>query len=157
MRMSATMDRSRWLQNVLEVVAQFASDEFQRAAWVELNGPEGASFEEASELLDDYQLEAALSSPSNPYQLQPGERKVLLEFWRTLDDFSRNVYETRAKRPGENYASPKRIISQPEWHGVREKALAVLKSFKAGGFSPMPRLPIFDRNIVELLKGFWEV
>jgi hypothetical protein len=151
------MERSRWLKNVLEVVAQFASEEFQRAAWVEFNGPDGASFEEASELLDDHRLEAAVSSPSNPYELRQGEREVLLEFWRALDYYSKRVYETRVKRPGENYAAPTQIISQPEWRRVREKALAVLKFFKASGFPEMPRLPIFNRGTVGVLKGYWEV
>jgi hypothetical protein len=45
------MDRSRWLTNVLEVVAQFASPEFQQSAWVEFNGPDGASFEERASSL----------------------------------------------------------------------------------------------------------
>jgi hypothetical protein len=108
-------------------------------------------------LLDDFQLEAALSLQSNPYQLRPKERGVLLEFWETLGDFSRHVYETRVIRPGENYASPAQIISQPEWPRVCEKALAVLRLFKEEGFPQMPRLPIFDSGTVEVLRGYWEV
>jgi hypothetical protein len=151
------MDRLRWLSNVLDAVAQFASDEFQRSAWVEFNGPDGASFEEASELLEDFQLAETLSSSSNHYELSPGERQVLSKFWHALDDYSTHVYETRVKKPGENYASPALVISQPEWQKVRAAALAALKYFKVAGFPAMPRLPIFDRSTVKGLKGYWEV
>jgi hypothetical protein len=154
--MNTTVDRLLWLRNVLEIVAQFASEEFQRAAWVGFNGPDGASFEEASELLNDFQLPSVVSSLSDPYQLQPEERRVLQEFWLALDDYTRNVYEMRVKKPGENYASPELIISQPEWQRVRVKALQALQFFKASGFSSMPRLPIFDRSTLTTLKGFWE-
>src|SRR5262245_14658894 len=140
------MDRLRWLSNVLDAVAQFASAEFQQSAWVEFNGPEGASFEEASELLEDCQLAASLTSPSNPYRLNSEERRVLSSFWQALDDYSTHVYETRVKKPGENYASAAQVISQPEWHQVREAALRTLVYFKTTGFPAMPKLPIFDRN-----------
>jgi hypothetical protein len=66
--MNTTMDRLLWLRNVLEVVAQFASEE--ESSWqpgVAFNGPDGASFEEASELLNDFQLPSVVSSLSDPY------------------------------------------------------------------------------------------
>jgi len=151
------MDRLRWLRNVLEVIAQFASEKFQRSAWVEFNGPDGASFEEACELLEDYHLGTIISSRSDPYQLQPEERRVLSEFWRTLDQYSTHIYETRVKNPKDNYAAPEMMISQPEWLKVRGTALAALKYFKDSGFSPMPRLPIFDRTGIKVLTEYWEV
>jgi hypothetical protein len=80
-----------------------------------------------------------------------------MEFGQSLDDYSKNVYERRVRKAGENYASPERVISQPEWQRVRETPLAVLKHFKASGFPAMPRLPIFDRSTVEVLKGYWQV
>jgi hypothetical protein len=145
-----TMDRITWLKHLLEAIAQFASEEFQQSAWVGFNGPDGSSFEEASELLEDLRLEEAISLPSNPYRLEPTERKVLSEFWRALDDYSKHVYETRVRKVGENYASPTLVISQPEWRAVREAALAVLKHFKAAGFGSMPKLPIFDRGTLKV-------
>jgi hypothetical protein len=151
------MDRITWLKHLLEAIAQFASEEFQQSAWVGFNGPDGSSFEEASELLEDLRLEEAISLPSNPYRLEQTERKVLSEFWRALDDYSKHVYETRVRKVGENYASPTLVISQPEWRGVREAALAVLKHFKAAGFGSMPKLPIFDRGTLQVLRRYWEV
>jgi hypothetical protein len=151
------MDRTVWLKNLLAVVAQFASGEFQQSAWVEFNGPDGSTFEEASELLTDFGLEEAIYSSSNPYQLESGERKVLSEFWQALDRFSTQVYESRVRKPNESYASPSLIISQPEWPQVRDAALKVLKYFKVMGFPGMPKLPIFDRNSLKTLRGFWEV
>ena len=107
------MHRITWLKHLLEAIAQFASEEFQRSAWVEFNGPDGSSFEEASELLEDLRLEEAISLPSDLYRLEPAERKVLSEFWRALDDYSKQVYKTRVRKVGENYASPTLVISQP--------------------------------------------
>jgi hypothetical protein len=152
-----TMDRATWLKNLLEAIAQFASEEFQRSAWVGFNGPDGSSFEEACELLEDFRLEDAVFSPSNPYQLEPNERKVLSEFWQVLNDYSKRVYEVRVRKVGENYASPRLVISQPEWQRVRDTALSALKHFKAAGFPSMPKLPIFDRNSLKVLQGYWEV
>lgn len=77
----STIDRTLWLANVLAAIAQFASEEFQRSAWVSFNGPDGASFEEACNLLGDFGLDDALGSSSSPYQLRPSEQLVLQEFW----------------------------------------------------------------------------
>jgi hypothetical protein len=150
------MDRVTWLRNLLEVVAQFASEEFQRSAWVGSNGPDGSSFEEASELLEDFRLKEAVSLASNPYQLEPNERDVLLAFWQALDDYSKRVYEVRVKKVGENYAPPTLVISQPEWQRVRDTALTTLKYFKVAGFPYMPKLPIFDRKRLDVLQRYWE-
>jgi hypothetical protein len=153
----STIDRTLWLANVLAAIAQFASEEFQRSAWVSFNGPDGASFEEACNLLGDFGLDDALSSSSSPYQLRPSEQLVLREFSGTLKDYSEHVYERRVRRSGENYASAERIISQPEWQQVRDAALTVLKHFKGNGFPNMPKLPIFDRSSVKVLARYWEV
>jgi hypothetical protein len=150
------LERETWLRNLLEVVAQFASEEFQQSAWVGFNGPDGATFEEAYELLEDFRLSEALYLPINPYYLDDDELRTLSEFWSILDDYSTNIYEVRVKRPGESYASPSRIVSQPEWQQVRKSALNVLKHFKAAGFPHMPKLPIFDRNKPTVLQGYWE-
>jgi hypothetical protein len=83
-----SLERETWVRNMLEVIAQFASEDFQRSAWVGFNGPDGATFEEASELLEDFRLGDALHRPTNPYQLDAEELRVLSEFWRILDDYS---------------------------------------------------------------------
>jgi hypothetical protein len=73
----SSVPRTLWIANVLEVVAQFASEEFQISAWIGFNGPEGASFEEAYSLLEDFGLENALKSAGNLRELRPSEKRVL--------------------------------------------------------------------------------
>lgn len=112
------MSPEKWRNNILHVVAQIASREYQQRSWFGI-GTESSSPEELYCLLfDDFMYDEFLNSPA--VGLTPTQKARGVELKEELDAYSELVGD---------YMDPAKVIDDPRWEGIRAAAQTFLNSF----------------------------
>ncbi len=112
------MNREEWIAQILDVVGDIASREYQERAWLGI-GPEVSSPTEVyNQLFDDNTFDLFFEkygATFTPFQLKA---------WKDL--------ESKMEEYGqddEKLDDPHQVINDPEWQQVRESAACFLTAF----------------------------
>jgi hypothetical protein len=115
------MDNDSWVKNVLDLLWEFSSEEFQRRVWLEGRGPEVYSFIEAHcQFFDDQLADKLIDMERRQVGLTELQRDKLMQFRDALKNF--NLHTPDSSRDQD-------ILSDPTWPKNRQTAKAALDEF----------------------------
>lgn len=125
------MTKSQWIENILAIVKQISDAEYQKRAWInyEFNYP--CHFEEMiSKLYDDGDLRNFIDNYSKKFTITEKQIESLKTLCKELDDYCDrpDIYIDNVSY---KKFDEKKILSDPEWHKIRNLAKEVLKAFKS--------------------------
>lgn len=132
------MDNELWMRIVLEVLKEFASEDFQIRVWLKGEGPEVSSFEEAvCKFFDDNVIDLLLDVEWRQVGLTENQRNKLKIFRDALDKFNDSVEES---------PHPKDILFNPDWPKVRSLAKEAMDAFKGSYWKSSKFIEFRGRN-----------
>jgi hypothetical protein len=117
------MDDAIWIKNILDLVWEFSSEDFQTRAWLKGTGPEESSFVEADcGFFDDNIADDLIDMKWRQVGLTLKQRDKLATFRDALKKFNQ-----RTNAPERSHRD---ILTDSEWPKIRQLAKEVLESFK---------------------------
>lgn len=116
------MEYQDWLNAIVAVLEELASQEFQERVWLRGEGPEVSSYEEAvNRFFDDYATNELIDVEWRQAGLTDDERKILATFRDTLDEFNELVPVL---------PHPREVLGNSKWPRVRRAAQDALNELK---------------------------
>jgi hypothetical protein len=116
-----SMGNSKWIENIIEILKVFSSEEFQNRVWLKGQGPEISSYIEAVCELSDFQIDLLIDSEWKKVGLTNIQRDSLVSFRETINEFNKKVPDSPTDLD---------IISHPDWINVRCQARYALDTFQ---------------------------
>jgi hypothetical protein len=115
------MNNDLWVRNILDIVQEFSSEEFQKRVWLEGKGPEVSSFIEAAcGFFDDNNADELIDVQWRQVGLTEEQRNKLAHFRDALEVLNKRTPETP------NDAD---ILNDPEWPKIRQLAKDAFNAF----------------------------
>jgi hypothetical protein len=116
------MEYDDWINSIVTVLEEFASQEFQKRVWLRGEGPEVSSYEEVvNRFFDDYAINELIDVEWRQAGLTEEVRKTLTTFRNTLEEFNELVPVL---------PHPKDILRNSKWPQVRKAAQDTLNELK---------------------------
>ena len=111
------MENIAWIHKILEVLDEFASEEFQERVWRRGLGPEVSSYEEAMcRLFDDLRFSDLIDVEGRQIGLSEKALLALTNFRETILKFDKKISEI---------PRPEEVMDHPAWQSIRKAASRV--------------------------------
>jgi hypothetical protein len=117
------MENKLWISKILEVLDEFSSQEFQERVWLNGQGPEVSSYEEAMcRLFDDLGFSEIIDVEWRQVGLSESAVIIMRIFRDKLLEFDNDVPEI---------PRPQDVLDRASWQNIRDAAFEAARSLRA--------------------------